>query len=59
MSLEDVAIVATCTILFSLVIMLLPRARRGELLERPQVQRLEFDPLLLDADGPVLDLEPA
>ncbi len=59
MSLEDVAIIAACTILFSMVIMLLPRARRGEPLERPQTQRLEFDPLMLDADGPVLDLEPA
>jgi hypothetical protein len=59
MSLEDVAIIAACTVLLTAAIMAIPRVRRGEPLERPQSQRLEFDPLLLDADGPVLDLEPA
>jgi hypothetical protein len=59
MSFEDAAIIVACAILLTAGIMLLPRPRRGELLERPQVQRLEFDPLLVDSDGPVLDLEPA
>jgi hypothetical protein len=59
MSFEDAAIIVACAILLTVGIMLLPRPRRGEPLERPQVQRLEFDPLLVDLDGPVLDLEPA
>jgi hypothetical protein len=59
MSFEDVAIIVSCATLLFTGIMLIPRVRRGELLERPQAQRLEFDPLLVDSDGPVLDLEPA
>lgn len=59
MSFEDAAVLAAFSVLFAVVIAMLPRSRRGELLERPQPQLLEFDPLILDADGPVLDLEAA
>lgn len=59
MSFEDAAIVAACTIVFGLVIALLPRSRKPDLMERPSPQSLEFDPLSVDADGPVLDLKAA
>ncbi|GJE37561.1 hypothetical protein [Methylobacterium persicinum] len=59
MSYEDAAILAVFTIVFAVVIALLPRGRKADLLERPQAHVLEFDPLILDADGPVLDLEAA
>lgn len=59
MSYEDAAIVAAFTVLFAVVIAMLPRSRKGDLMERPQVQVIEFDPLLVEADGPVLDLKPA
>ncbi|GJD33269.1 hypothetical protein [Methylobacterium aerolatum] len=59
MSFEDAATVVACALVLACSLMLVPRARRGEPLERPQVQRLEFDPLLMDPDGPVLDLEAA
>lgn len=59
MSYEDAAILVAFTILFGLVIAMLPRGRKADLLERPKALVLEFDPLILDADGPVLDLEAA
>ena len=59
MSYEDAAILAACTILFAFVIAMLPRGRKVVLLERPQAQLLEFDPLSVDADGPILDLKAA
>jgi hypothetical protein len=59
MSFEDAVILAACSLLLAMGIAFLPRPRRGELLERPESQLLEFDPLVLDGDGPVLDLEPA
>ncbi len=59
MSYEDAAIVAAFAVVFALVIAMLPRGRKSDLMERPQVQVLEFDPLVVDADGPVLDLKPA
>ncbi|MCJ2014893.1 hypothetical protein [Methylobacterium sp. J-076] len=59
MSFEDAAILAVFTVLFAVVIAMLPRGRKVELLERPQAHALEFDPFVLDGDGPVLDLEAA
>ncbi len=59
MSFEDAAIVAAFTVVFAVVIAMLPRSRKVDLMDRPQVQVLEFDPLLVDSDGPVLDLRPA
>lgn len=59
MSFEDAAILAAFTLVFAVVIAMLPRGRKSELMERPQVQVLKFDPLVVEADGPVLDLKPA
>ena len=59
MSFEDAAILAAFTLVFAVVIAMLPRSRKSDLMERPQVQVLEFDPLVVEADGPVLDLKPA
>jgi hypothetical protein len=59
MSIEEAALLAAWTILLVLCGALAPRFRRSEALERPEPQPLLFDPLCLDLDGPVIDLEPA
>ena len=59
MSIEDSAMLAAWAILFLVMVAVAPRFRGAFRLARPEPQPLLLDPLGLDFDGPVIDLEPA
>ncbi|MDP4021591.1 hypothetical protein Q8W71_03060 [Methylobacterium sp. NEAU 140] len=55
----DEAVVLAAGTLLAVLLAAASRLRRGVRLDRPAPQPLRRDALGFDADGPVLDLEPA